>query len=316
MLSMMNMQCFNCPFDSTIDNHCPATWQDNRLNQVSDQKRRIKMQVPCMLWLVIERFQGEFTLNWPPVCLVKILGLVIQNQKEIINEESTWIKPDSKPSLEMGRTLNYAKTCAVWMFLQEYRRDVDRQMEAGQLSNSSSKMRAIESNLSDHIIPKLVGWCFCCFNPPPTHRNVEGSMRLSDRRRGKNWNVWKLKRRRVLKQLGKSEWKLKMVELGETGWCKKWRKSGSNTWIELYGRPGSYFFWHGIMSNVKAEQARIVEEERQSLLGAWMSRIMTLFVCSTSFVRSISISYFHDLLPRIVPVYSTPFSTVAPRVLY
>ena len=40
---------------------CPATGQDNRLNQVSDQKRRIKMQVPCVLFVIERVSYAEFT---------------------------------------------------------------------------------------------------------------------------------------------------------------------------------------------------------------------------------------------------------------
>lgn len=51
--------------------------------------------------------------------------------------------------------------------------------------------------------------------------------------------------------------------------------------------------------HVKAEQARIVEEERQSLLGAWMSRIMRLFVCvvpDSSVLFQYLISMIYDVL--------------------
>ena len=53
------------------------------------------------------------------------------------------------------------------------------------------------------------------------------------------------------------------------------------------------------VNHVKAEQARIVEEERQSLLGAWMSGIMRWFVCvvpHSSVLFQYLISMIHDVL--------------------
>jgi len=66
-------------------------------------------------------------------------------------------------------------------------------------------------------------------------------------------------------------------------WCN-WGKradvrSEGTEWIKHLNKWMARKLFIFAVNHVKAEQARIVEEERQSLLGAWMSRIMRWFVC-------------------------------------
>ena len=148
----MNMQCFNCPFDSSIVQRLDRT--------IAWTKWVIRNDVSRCRCLVIERVSyAELTkvsFHFTCICfswvdtwfLVKILGLVIWNQKAIKmkwNQHSNtmnqaWIKPESTPlspvDLEIRRT---SRNKNVWNgSLQEYRRDVDRQMEAGNFLKESS----------------------------------------------------------------------------------------------------------------------------------------------------------------------------------